>query len=237
MTTDGRPTPTGGPAVSVLVPWRDAGCPHRRRAWAWVAARWAELAPAWQLVTAEPDPGPWNYAQAANRCAAAADGDVYVLTGADILTDLIDVTRGIVAAERHGWAHPYAEVTRLDELATRRILARPPASPADLPAGGRRPSLGCGLIVVTAAAWHAVDGMDERFIGWGGEDNALGHALDRIVGPPARLNGRLGALWHPRDPNRIKGPRFARNRALYQRYRRTPDAAAMRVLLEEPRRR
>ena len=42
-----------------------------------------------------------------------------------------------------------------------------------------------------------MNGFDENFVGWGGEDNAFKLACDQILGPVKRLDGPLFHLWHP----------------------------------------
>ena len=67
-------------------------------------------------------------------------------------------------------------------------------------------------------------GFEERFRGWGGEDDAMSITLRRM-GMRVAECGELPALhlWHPREPEATHGqPYYAANRQLladYQAYR------------------
>ncbi len=41
-------------------------------------------------------------------------------------------------------------------------------------------------------------GFDERFIGWGGDDDAFVHALETLCGNYIKLGREVFHLWHPR---------------------------------------
>lgn len=62
-------------------------------------------------------------------------------------------------------------------------------------------ALGGGSLAITRAAFLAIGGFDESFIGWGGEDNELwDRALTRKVYPYGHLP--LIHLWHPGQPGK-----------------------------------
>jgi hypothetical protein len=75
-----------------------------------------------------------------------------------------------------------------------------------------------GSLAITASAYDAIGGMDERFVGWGGEDNEF---WDRCLTRPTWIWGYepIIHLWHRSQP--LKGqpdnPNLARMRQVLQR--------------------
>jgi len=55
-----------------------------------------------------------------------------------------------------------------------------------------------GVLVMTRDAYEAIEGYDERFNGWGYEDNAFASKLRKFWGPSERTKGEVAHLWHPR---------------------------------------
>lgn len=52
------------------------------------------------------------------------------------------------------------------------------------------------FVVVPRNVYEQVNGFDERFVGWGGEDNAFYKACSIVSGTPIRLEGDVYHLWH-----------------------------------------
>jgi hypothetical protein len=86
--------------------------------------------------------------------------------------------------------------------------------------------------VLTREAFHAVNGMDELFTGWGGEDNALYHALTKLVGPVPRGEGKCVHLWHPIDASKRDQANRRRNTVRAAAYR-DADPTETRLLSRE----
>jgi hypothetical protein len=75
-----------------------------------------------------------------------------------------------------------------------------------------------GSLAITSAAFAAIGGMDEEFVGWGGEDNEF---WDRCLTRPTWTWGYepIVHLWHPSQP--LKGqadnPNLVRCRQVMER--------------------
>jgi len=72
----------------------------------------------------------------------------------------------------------------------------------------KRPSIRTGQFSISAAAFRAVNGCDEGFVGWGGEDDDI---RDRLIRWGARGTSLLGSavclhLWH--EPHATKPARW-----------------------------
>lgn len=198
--------------VAVVIPALTIDDPWRARALEFVLGWWRTNYPAWPVHIGEiPDGAPWSKGAAVGAgCALAIDAgaDVLVLADADSFTIPAETFSEAVAAitdDGKSWVVPHGMVYRLREDETVRVL------------DGERPRLGrlCrpvyegpaggGFTVLTVEAWREVDGIDPRFLGWGGEDIAFGFALEALVHPAHRIGGKLVHLWHPHPAPTLRG--------------------------------
>lgn len=195
--------------VAVLVPF-GASDEWRTRALGYVTRWYAKHFPAVPVVVGGCAAAEWSKGEAvANALAGAAGAQVLVLADADsFLADPDDLRRAVDLVRAGApWVVPHARVYRLRDVETERLEANPDARPrlgwtvrpvyAGL-AGG-------GITVVSREAFDTVGGIDRRFRGWGGEDLSFGYALDTLVGPAERLEGRLVHLWHPHPAPKLRG--------------------------------
>jgi N-terminal domain of galactosyltransferase len=82
----------------------------------------------------------------------------------------------------------------------------------------RPPAVG-GCVIVHRDAFEKVNGYDERFQGWGGEDRAFVLALKTLVGDSFRYPAPIYHLWHPApETERFDHPDWDYNRPLLRQY-------------------
>jgi hypothetical protein len=186
------------------------------------------------LLGAEPD-GPWCKADAVVDALARTDADTIVIADGDVWCDWVaDAVAAVEAGAR--WAVPHGNVCRLAEDATAAVLGGD--APGVVLPVEQAPYLGVpggGIVVIPAETFWSIP-LDPRFLGWGGEDEAWGLALEKLVGSPWRGAMPLYHLWHPPQPRRNRHVGSPQNQALLVRYQtvRTPDG--MRSLVDEARR-
>lgn len=227
--------------VSLIVPVTA----DRERNWAWLRFRYAYDFPDWEIIEHSDPVEPWSKGAAVNAAAERATGAVYVIADADLHVEFPYALLTSLGALRDGapWVVPYDRVYRLSEGLTERVVSDAPDSPINFDAPDPRPlpdrvlerpshrgPAGGGIVVVRAADFHAVGGVDPAFTVWGGEDEAFGRALDTLIGPHVRLGYPAWHLWHPtlRPPN---GRSSAENEALAGLYRdAVGDREAMAAL-------
>lgn len=227
--TRARAAPVEG-GVSVVVPWRDAD-EHRMAAWEWVAERWAETG--YEVVIASDErTGLFNRSAAVMHGMAKATGDVIVVADADTwMPRVADAVDAIRAGAR--WVVPHDRFVRFTEDATKQILTGTDPHTLDSPQNhDERPyrQLAGSHGVYTRDAVLEVP-MDQRFEGWGGEENAWGWALSTLIGPPVRLDGPVWHLWHPPQPRETRKRGNRPNEQLRQRYRRANGNPAVMAAL------
>lgn len=135
---------------------------------------------------------------------AARNAPAVCVLDADILVDRAFVTRNLDRLRNgsHGTHLPFRWSLSLDEPSTRRaIAARVRAGRPDVPDAALRGLLlreaPGGCVWIRSEVFHAVGGFDERYEGWGGEDDDVIARLDRAAGV-ARFDDHLLHLNHPR---------------------------------------
>lgn len=213
-------------SVQAVVPFRDTGCLWRQRAWAHCRKQWPQY-----VLGTSPD-GPWNISAALNDGIHRASGDILVLTGADVVVEQGALDAAVGWAQQGHWAQAASQYMRLTQDSTTVVLA---GEGGDLIGDITGAGVGWGPIVAPREMLLDI-GYDERFVGWGGEDDAFGVAMATLVGQPNICPGTVWLLYHPN--NDIDHPHYQDNLRLLAQYRsNVGDPVAMRRLVDEPDRR
>lgn len=229
----------------ILVP-RRVGDPWRDHLWDWARARWESLLP-YPIIEghhggegAPDDEGPLNISVAFNRAAAAATvlepgWDVALLVGSDWLVDNAEqVDAALHMAHRrqilwfaHDRTLQFTEAETVQIVAemapSRYRLPEIPVSndwPVEAPYGLWHKHTFSGVQAVPRRLWEEVEGFDERFVGWGGEDIAFWCACSAVGGNYDRVaNAPVAHLWHPRTrADNEESATYPANDELMRRY-------------------
>ncbi len=244
--------------TSYIVTYRESGDPARRANLDTVL-RWLETLRLGEVIVVEQDvaptlgdirrfaglrsvfaynPGPFNKSWGFNIGVRYSQGTLLAFGDADI------VCRGFpdaVAASRSGIAvvRAFRGVTDLDETESEwlrqdlRRLHDPGfgATPADRTAAGEHVPLCGGLVIFHRQLPMLLGGWDERFLGWGGEDDAMGIKVRRAGAPSGVRDIADGFhLFHERA-NRTPDQmiHYQDNLALLRQLETLPDAALKRL--------
>lgn len=220
------------PTVSCLMPF-GFDDPRRHEIYLWTATRWKMMFPDWQFCFGV-DPAwqemggspTFNRSRARNNAFQQADGDILVLTDADTACNRENVEDALkIARTTNAWVIAHHIYYSLKEDYTTNLLRE--AEDIELHA---KPfsydwkmleRSEAGVLVIPREAWETVEGYDERFHGWGYEDNAFAESLKQKWGAPERTAGDMFHLWHPRgentnDPATFEQPYIKENEALLQ---------------------
>jgi hypothetical protein len=207
--------------VSILIPFRGDNGP-RSRLFGWVCERWTRTFPEAELVIGDSSrPGLFNRAEARNRAFKASTGDLLVIADADTIIRVSQVQTALTLVDAGvPWVLPYDIYYNLTELYTEALLEDEPDSVLIEPfEWDHKIESWAGVLVLPREAFDAVDGYDERFVSWGGEDNAFQHSLDVVWGQHQRISGFVCHLWHPRGDADFSNPDWPKNQQLLNRYR------------------
>lgn len=214
-------------SVAVLVPWMDTGCEWRRRALSFSVWWWKMRHPDWEVIVGEQTSGVWSKGEAVAAGLARTRADVLVIPDADsLVSNAADAVRRI---ERGApWVVPHGAVYRLNEKATREVLASGELRLGPLARSTYQGCRGGGVVVIPREGYIGVGGFDPRFRGHGWEDECFGWAADLLLGEATRLRAPLVHLWHPPA---APGGR-ARERGVIDQYRHARrERSAMRAVV------
>lgn len=156
--------------------------------------------PSWVRLVHTPPAEPelrFRRAWALNVGAAHASGDVLVLHDNDLLVPA-DYAALIVSRARQGWEAINLKrfIFYLGDAHTRAYLSGRASLLDRAPGAIMQNAQGGGSVAIAREAFHRIGGMDESFVGWGGEDNEF---WDRACRLRVWHWGHLPLvhLWHP----------------------------------------
>jgi len=246
-------------AATVILTYRDGTTPDRRRNLLATLA-WLETTPACDVVVVEQDalprltgplphpncrivfaynPGPFNKAWGYNIGARGAERSILAFCDADIIVH--DVLAASVELCLGGCqvVKPYRRLIDLTPAETDVVRAgrfdfqpqRDPGAAPDREGSAEFVVLCGGLFLIRADAFARIGCWDERFRGWGGEDDAFTYRVQRARLSTLELDERPALhLWHPRPVTGTFGqPHYQDNRALLGRYRGYSEADLERL--------
>jgi N-terminal domain of galactosyltransferase len=218
----------------IVVP-RLADSGERDRLWEYCRRHWGSELPALEIFEGHHEgDGPFNRSAAINR-AAEGEWDFAVILDSDTIVDAEQVISGIELAEETGClVLPYKLRNMLSEAGTQAILGGHVGSWEPWVTARERDRVSC-CVIVPRALWDAVGGFDERFTGWGGEDEAF-YAACAALGGVRRLDGANWHLHHVASPHHDRmSPLYRQALRLTQRYKQAAvNEFEMRRLLREP---
>lgn len=229
--------------LSIVIPYRPH--PDRDRIYTWVHRRITGLMPDVELIVGDDfDRGlPFNRARACNDGIAKSKNEYVLIGDADIVYDGDAVHRAVDLLDKGAsWVIGYTLKWHLSEETTEQLLRSSPAlTITNLmkskfttdpiyppPAAGGTSS----CVLIRREIFPEIR-FDERFVGWGYEDQAFATVCTTLLGPYLRTPDDCLHLWHPyvgNDPN----PYRAASDVLWERYRAAEgDVEAVGVLLKE----
>lgn len=225
--------------LSVLIPYGGTE-EWRERSFHWLLRRYGDLLPGAQIVIGSSDAENFSRAEARNRAFGQCTGDTLLIADADTIFHPDQLTAAInLLKGKRNWVLPYQWYYNLSREVTDSILnldasetITEPVHPASYE---HKIESWAGLLVTPREAFEVVGGYDERFQGWGYEDNAFRLALDTLWGQHERLAwGYCLHLWHPSSEDGCFGqPHIFDNRSLLLDYQAAyGDPAQMRTVVQ-----
>ncbi|MBO8156432.1 MAG: hypothetical protein H0Z32_08240 [Bacillaceae bacterium] len=202
--------------VSILIPFQtDHG--EREKIFRWVSEFYQNTFPMADFCTGSCKGETFSFSKAINQAAEQSKGDILIITGADIIINPEVIRHSIKLLETHPWVVPFSKVKDLNQISTRRLLNTVPRWPLRVPLISRKREAIGGMNILRRSDFEKVGGYDERFIGWGGEDDAFACAMDTLCGHHLRLDEDIFHLWHP--SLRASGnPNYQKNAELAAKY-------------------
>ena len=222
--------------VPVLVPRRSDDEGPRDRIWAGIRSRVWWPSPVFE---GHQEGGPFNRSMAINTAAKnAGDWSVAVIADADSLVEPHQLYNAVeIAKETDRLVIPHSRWVNVEVEETSDFIQT-----GKLLWSNKRNiyhTTVSSVLVVPRSVWDAVNGFDERFVGWGWEDVAFMTAVEAITDGPIRMEGSVYHLAHDRpvaDTNRQLDPGYIANTNHYRNfYKRTPNATQLRRVIAKNR--
>jgi hypothetical protein len=210
----------------VIVPYRADGG-HRDRLWQHLRRHYWSRLP-YRIAMGEHTVGPFNRSAAINR-AAAGRWDFAVIADSDTWVPAHQLAAAIGAASQTGrLTAAFSSVVEIDAPCTEALLDGAATTRSFGIDRIRTNDLETqsSMLAVPRPLWDAIGGFDEKFVGWGGEDNAYWRAATILGGRPNRIDGYAYHLWHPTADKR--GPGYQANLRRWRSYRQATTPMQLR---------
>ena len=224
--------------VSIIIPFQSDYGP-RAKAFEWIKRYYARVMPEAEVCLGLMYGKEINKSKAVNLAAKNATRDIFVIADADVVYDPNLIVESIKLLEKGAFVVPFTEVYNVEMQGTERLLKTKPKWPIEIKADECTKSnwvydgFAGKLFVISRENFEAVGGFDERFIGWGGEDDAFSHAARTMCGKLINFEGKVFHLWHPSSSYQTN-PNGKANAKLLGKYERASgDKEKMKKLIEE----
>ncbi len=190
--------------ISVLIPYKAVN-EYREKNFEWIKRRYETIMPNAEICIGNYNGEPFCKSIAVNNAAKNATRDIFIIADADIAFNIDQIKNAIELLNFYPWVIPYNSIFYLDAEKTNELCNRNPSLTLDEADFQRYISFGGkngyqyigGINIVPRKYFEKVGGFDERFKGWGGEDEAFQRALDALCGQYFRLDGTMWHLYHP----------------------------------------
>jgi hypothetical protein len=192
--------------------------------------------PGWVRHVLTPPPSadmPYCRSWTFNVGARHARGELLVLHDNDMMVP-VDYAAALHARIRAGYdvVNPKRFVFYLGAAHTQRVFDGSASLLAEPPEAVTQNLEGGGSVAITRTAYAAIGGMDESFVGWGGEDNEFWERAQTLrMWPYAWLP--LWHLWHAAQPGKASTENATLQRA--RRLSAIPAAERIAALNALPR--
>lgn len=219
--------------LTVVLPWRDTGCPFRRAHFWMLRHHYGQHFP---VVVGDSEHPEFNRSAARNRGVLLAETRVVAIVDADNFIEAEALVQARTRAlETGAMVKPFDLFGYLSREATESIYEAEGSAAGlpdfVLPGDNGRPDLwegpeglarnfNGGAYVLTREAWHYAGQFDEGFQGWGAEDDAFTIMCQRTVGVQ-RVPGTDYHLWHPTESRWTSAENYER---LMSKYVNVPAA-------------
>jgi GT2 family glycosyltransferase len=189
--------------ISILIPYQPDNGP-RDITFNWIKKYYEASMPEAELcIGGLASGGLFNRSQAFNTAAKNATREILVLADGDVIYNPAIIDEAVKLLDNYPWVIPFRGVVNLSPDNTNRLLETEPNWPLntyldDYYIDNYYERFAGKLMVMRRKTFIAAGGYDERFVGWGGDDDAFVHALETLCGTYIKLENEVIHLWHPR---------------------------------------
>lgn len=194
--------------ISILIPYKSDG-EYRDRSFIWVIKRYEALMPNSEICIGTCDTKPFCKSSAVNNAAKLATRDIFIIADVDLVFDLNQIAKAILGLTSSTWIIPYTTLNYLTLEQTKTLQQMKPSVIINNINFTGYKERDCkfiygGINIVPREYFEKIGGFDERFKGWGFEDDAFQRSLDALCGPHNRIKTALWHMYHPPAPRNNK---------------------------------
>lgn len=181
----------------IIIPWREIDCVYRKKHFDFLIDHYSQK---FNIILGDNE-GEFNRSAARNRGVDSSECEVVVVLDADNYIPLAQIENAVKVAKRKNvLVKPFNHFGYLTEESTEAFYYCQDIGVIDFePTYIDSPvsEFTGGAYVIKKYLWQAVGGMDEGFIGWGGEDDAF-HLICKNSGIRTQyVEGYDYHLYHP----------------------------------------
>lgn len=147
-------------------------------------------------------------------------GDYLIFSDNDIFMNLEDLTSSLKDCKNYDAVNPYSKIIDTTSSEAKAIIETGIANVTNRSSRGGVNFAG-GMCMFSRSAFEQIGGWDERFVGWGGEDEALCHKISKILQKDRykTLDFTSFHLYHARSHMIKKGHNRSYRKGLLSWYR------------------
>ena len=217
--------------LSIVLPYRPSEDGYRSAIFDWIYKRYEQLFPDSEIIVCDSNDEQFSRSKSRNIGVDQSTKKFILLADADIIpfkqfieSGIFDINNGV------SWMILYDNdlYFNADKSSSKIILNSDPISeiiPSQI-IWEHKITSWAGQLLFKREDFYEIGGYDERFTGWGYEDNAFQVAADTILGQHKRVrNAWTIHLWHPYSHDSTFGqPMIRYNRNLYNNYVRCSNS-------------
>lgn len=214
--------------ISIIIPTNYSL--ERQEIERWVKAWYHAEFPSFELIVSLDESHPFNKSRAINTGVHHARGSLLVICDADIVISIEQMAKGLAAGD---WVIPFNRCFNLDQASTEQWLADGPCFDDFQTVKVRE----CfdragGIWIIQRWIFDMVGGCDERYEGWGGEDDSFCRAVNTLYKPLVMVPGDVYHFWHKDSYNKSRFMQSP-NYGLWRQYcKATGDKEQMRNIID-----
>jgi predicted glycosyltransferase involved in capsule biosynthesis len=177
---------------SIIIPTNNS--PERQDIESWVINWYQRTFPAFEIFVSHNDSDPFNKARAINNGVERVGGNVLVIIDADTVITPDQLALGLTAGD---WVVPFNKVQNLTKDATQDWI-KDGANFEKFKTEKVRQNFvrAGGVWIIKREIFELVGGVDERYAGWGGEDDSFCRSVNTLYEPLVMVRGSIYHLWH-----------------------------------------
>ena len=205
--------------VSIIISFQNDYGP-RIDALLWVKNFFQTTMPSAELIVGTTIASRFNKAKAVNLAAKKATRDILLIVDADTVFDPNIILESIKLLQDAAWVIPFTEVYDVPMEITERVVRAKSGWPLNVKleecqkVNWMYDGFAGKVNLIPKRNFEKVSGFDERFVGWGGEDDAFAWSVNTLCGKCVYYDAKVFHLWHPPANN----PDSSGNDALVARY-------------------